>query len=136
LPKSAEARARVRSLTRFHDLYLDPPMRTLFRQTRAKTPDEQKVNEALSDLNHRLDQLDKMVAPEGFAAGPDLTMADCALTPAMVLVPAMLEANAAKPPVEGRPRLAGWWARVQNRPSVNKVLGEMHEAFEAMRAKK
>ena len=136
LPKSAEARARVRGFTRFHDLYLDPPMRTLFRQTRVKTRDEEKVNEALSDLNHRLDQLEAMIAPEGFAAGPEFTMADCALAPTMVLVAAMLEAYHAKPPFEGRPRLAGWWARVQTRPSVKKVLGEMNQALEALRAKK
>jgi len=136
LPRSPEARARVRSFTRFHDLYLDPPMRTLFRQTRAKSRDEEKVNEALSDLNHRLDQLDAMISAEGFAAGPDFTMADCALPPTMVLVGAMLEAYHAKPMFEGRPRLAGWWERVQNRPSVKKVLGEMREALQAMQAKK
>jgi glutathione S-transferase len=136
LPKSPEARASVRSFTRFHDLYLDPPMRELFRQTRVKVPDEKKVNEALSELNHRLDQLDSMVSGEGFAAGPEFSMADCALAPTMVLVNAMLEAYHAKPPLEGRPRLAEWWARVQNRPSVKKVLGEMHEALQAMQAKK
>jgi glutathione S-transferase len=136
LPKSAEARARVRSFTRFHDLYLDPPMRTLFRQTRARTRDEEKVNEALSDLNTRLDQLDAMLSAEGYAAGQDFTLADCALAPTMIFVIAMLETYHAKPPFEGRPRLAGWWERVQTRPSVSKALGEMREAFQAMQAKK
>jgi glutathione S-transferase len=136
LPKSPEGRARVRNFTRFHDLYLDPPMRALFRQTMAKNRDEEKVNEALSDLNSRLDQLDAMLAEDGFAAGPEFTLADCALAPTMVFVIAMLGTFNAKPPFEGRPRLAGWWERVQQRPSVKRVLTEMHEAYQAMQAKK
>src|SRR5271169_4158608 len=32
LPKDAEGRAKVRSFSRFHDLYLDPPMRALLPQ--------------------------------------------------------------------------------------------------------
>lgn len=136
MPKSPEARSRVRIFTRLNDLYLDPPMRTLFRQTLAKNRDEEIVNEALSDLNGRLDQLDTMLSAEGFAAGPDFTLADCALAPTMVFVIAMLGTYHAKPPFEGRPRLAGWWERVQERPSVKKVLGEMHEAYQAMQAKK
>jgi glutathione S-transferase len=136
LPKSPEGRARVRSFTRFHDLYLDPPMRTLFGQTMAKNRDEETVNQALSDLNARLDQLNEMLSPEGFAAGPEFTLADCALAPTMVFIIAMLGTYNAKPPFEGRPRLAGWWERVQQRPSVKKVLGEMHEAYQAMQSKK
>src|SRR5207245_9018317 len=45
LPKSPEARARVRVLTRFHDLYLEPPLRALFGQLNPKSRDEKIVNE-------------------------------------------------------------------------------------------
>src|SRR5271167_2240683 len=43
LPKSPEGRARVRILTRFHDLYLEPPLRALFGQMNPKTRDEKIV---------------------------------------------------------------------------------------------
>ena len=62
LPKSPEGRARVRSFTRFHDLYLEPPLRALFPQMNPKTRDEKVVNDKLTELNTRLDQLDERPA--------------------------------------------------------------------------
>jgi glutathione S-transferase len=132
LPKSPEARARVRWFTRFHDLYLEPPLRALFPQMNPKTRDEKVVNDKLTELNTRLDQLEKMLADSGFAAGPDFTLADCALAPTTFFAVNMLGMFGAKPPLEGRPKLAAWWAHVQTRPSVKKALGEMAEALAAM----
>src|SRR6266404_5802120 len=66
LPKSPEGRARVRTITRFHDLYLEPPLRTLFGQMNPKTRDEKIVGEKVEDIKNRLGQLEKMVSPEGF----------------------------------------------------------------------
>jgi glutathione S-transferase len=57
LPKSPEDRARVRTFTRFHDLYLEPPLRALFGQLNPKSRDEKIVNERLTEFNQRLDQL-------------------------------------------------------------------------------
>jgi len=132
LPKSPEARARVRWFTRFHDLYLEPPLRALFPQMNPKTRDEKVVNDKLTELNTRLDQLEKMLADSGFATGPDFTLADCALAPTTFFAVNLLGMFGAKPPVEGRPKLAAWWAHVQTRPSVKKALGEMGEALAAM----
>jgi glutathione S-transferase len=131
LPKSPEARAKVRVLTRFHDLYLEPPLRALFGQMNPKTRDEKVVNEKLTDLNSRLDQLEKMLAESGFASG-DFTLADCALAPTMFFATNLLGMFGAKPPLEGRPKLTKWWNHVQTRPSVKKALGEMAEALAAM----
>ena len=69
---------------------------------------------------------------EGFAAGPDFTLADCALAPTIFFATKLLPGFGAKPPLEGRPKLAAWWEQVQTRPSVNKALNEMTEAFKAM----
>jgi glutathione S-transferase len=132
LPKSPEGRARVRSFTRFHDLYLEPPLRALFPQMNPKTRDEKVVNDKLTELNTRLDQLEKMLADSGFAAGADFTLADCALAPTTFFAVNMLGMFGAKPPLEGRPKLAAWWTHVQTRPSVKKALGEMGEALAAM----
>ncbi|MGH7905374.1 MAG: glutathione S-transferase family protein, partial [Candidatus Binataceae bacterium] len=135
LPKGPEARAHIRIFTRFNDLYLDPPMRALFRQMNAKPRKENEVNEQLTDLNTRLDQLEKMLSDGGFAAGPEFTLADCALAPTMFFITNMLGAFNAKPALEGRPKIGAWWVRVQTRPSVKKVLGEMSEALKALQAK-
>ena len=132
LPKSPEGRARVRWFTRFHDLYLEPPLRALFAHMNPKTRDEKVVNDRLTELNTRLDQLEKVLADSGFATGGDFTLADCALAPTMFFAVNMLGMFGAKPPLEGRPKLAAWWAHVQTRPSVKKALGEMAEALAAM----
>ena len=132
MPKSPEGRAKVRAFTRFHDLYLEPPLRALFGHMNPKTRDEKVVNEKLTELNGRLDQLEKMLADGGFATGPEFTLADCAIAPTMFFAVNMLGMFGAKPPLEGRPKVAAWWAHVQTRPSVKKVLGEMGEALAAM----
>jgi glutathione S-transferase len=132
LPKGAEARAKVRSFTRLHDLYLDPPLRALFAHLNPKTRDEKVVTEKLTELQARLDQLDGMLAPAGnFAAGPDFTLADCALAPTTFFLVNMLPGFGAKSALEGRPKYAAWWNKVQERPSVKKALAEMGEAMKA-----
>jgi glutathione S-transferase len=131
LPKTPEDRARVRMFTRFHDLYLEPPLRALFGQVNPKTRDEKIVNERLTEFNQRLDQLEAMLSPSGFAMGPEFTLADCALAPTMFFATNMLAGFGAKPALEGRPKLAAWWAHVQTRPSVKKGLAEMSEALAA-----
>jgi glutathione S-transferase len=133
LPKSPEARAKVRVLTRFNDLYFDPPLRGLFGQLNPKSRDEKIVNERLTELQTRLDQLESMLAePGNFAAGPNFTLADCALAPTTFFVTNVLPGFGAQAPLEHRPRLAAWWSRVQERPSVKKALGEMAEAMKAV----
>lgn len=132
MPKSPEGRAKVRAFTRFHDLYLEPPLRALFGHMNPKTRDEKVVNEKLTELNGRLDQLEKMLADGGFASGAEFTLADCAIAPTMFFAVNLLGMFGAKPPLEGRPKVAAWWTHVQTRPSVKKVLGEMGEALAAM----
>ena len=132
LPKGAEARAKVRLFTRFHDLYLEPPLRALFAHMNPKARDEKVVNEKLTDENKRLDELEKMLGEKGFAAGAEFTLADCALAPTLFFAVNLLPMFGAKPPLEGRPKLAAWWTHVQTRPSVKKGLAEMQEAMAAM----
>jgi glutathione S-transferase len=132
MPKTPEGKARVRAFTRFHDLYLDPPLRALFAHLNPKTRDDKVVTEKLGELQGRLDQLETMLTPGGFAAGPEFTLADCALAPITLFVTNMLPGFGAKPPLEGRPKLAAWWTKVQTRPSVAKAMGEMGEALKAM----
>lgn len=132
LPTRPEGRAKVRTFTRFHDLYLEPPLRALFGQLNPKTRDAKVVSEKVADFNLRLDQLERMLASDGFAAGPAFTLADCALAPTIFFATNMLGAFGSKPAMEGRPKLAGWWSRVQQRPSVTKGLAEMAEALAAM----
>jgi len=133
LPKSPEGRAKVRIMTRFHDLYLEPPLRALFYQMDPNTRDEKIVGEKVAEFKSRLDQLEKMLADRGFACGADFTLADCALAPTMFLATNLMPLFGVLP-LDGHPKLAAWWTYVQSRPSVKKGLGEMAEALATMQS--
>jgi glutathione S-transferase len=135
MPKSPEARAKVRLFGRFHDLYLEPPLRALFGQMNPKTRDDKVVNEKLTEVNKRLDELEKMLGESGFAAGADFTLADCSVAPTIFFCNALLPTFGAKPALEGRPKIAAWWTHVQTKPSVKKGLAEMQEALAALTRK-
>ena len=135
LPKDPEGRARVRSFTRHHDLYLEPPMRALFPQLAANPRDSKLVEEKLADISNRLDQVEAMLSNGPWATGDMFTLADAALTPTIFFMVNFLPAFGAKGPLEGRPKLAAWWGRIQERPSTKTVLGEQQVALNAMMKK-
>jgi glutathione S-transferase len=128
LPKDLEGRARSRWISRFLDLYLEPPLRSLFPQVAAAEKDTQLIGEKLTEIATRLDQLEAAIgAPH--AVGGAFTLADCSLIPTFFflnVVPAML---GGKPPHDGHPKIAAWWKNAQERDSVKKVLGEMQQAL-------
>jgi glutathione S-transferase len=130
LPKSPEARAKTRGFTRFHDLYLEPPIRALFGQMNPKTRDQKLVDEKLADIKTRLDQVEAMLPASGFASG-DFSLADCALAPTLFFATNLLPAFGLKA-LDGRPKIAAYWNHVQTRPSVKKAMGEMGEAMAAL----
>jgi glutathione S-transferase len=130
LPKDPVGRAQSRMISRFHDLYLEPPLRALFPQVSAPEKDTKLVAEKLADIATRLDQLEATIGAP-FAIGSQFTLADCALVPTfffMAIVPPML---GGKDPFDGHPKLKAWWEKVQERDSVKKVLGEQQEALVA-----
>jgi len=128
LPKDAEGRARSRWISRFHDLYLEPPLRALFPQVAAPEKDAKLVSEKLTEIATRLDQLEAVISAP-YALGSAFTLADCSLVPTFFflnVVPPMLGGKA---PHEGRAKIAAWWKNVQERPAVRKVLAEQQEAL-------
>ena len=129
LPKSAEERARSRGISRFHDLHLEPPLRALFPQVAAKEKDTKLIGEKLAEVNRRLDQLEGMLSSGPYALGAAFTLADCALVPTMFFMNLMLPLLGTGSPTAGRPKLASWWAKVQERPAVQKILGEQQQAL-------
>ncbi|MBI4514707.1 MAG: glutathione S-transferase family protein [Deltaproteobacteria bacterium] len=130
LPKDAEGRARARGVSRFHDLYVEPPLRALFPQVTAAQKDQKLIADKLAEVATRLDQLEGMLAPAGpYVLGNAFTLADCALAPTIFFANLLLPMLGAPSFSEGRPKLAAWWGKVQERPSVQKVLAEQQEAL-------
>ena len=129
LPKDAEGRAKVRGITRLHDLYLEPPLRALFPEVRAKEKNQQLIAEKLTEFNLRLDQLEGMLSSGPYALGGVFTLADCALAPTLFFANLMLASLGAAPFSDGRPKLAACWAKAQEHPSVKRVLAEQQAAL-------
>jgi glutathione S-transferase len=127
LPGNAEARAYIRRFSRFHDLYVEPPIRALFMQTLAEEKDPALVAEALDSGGTQLDHLERMLSGKQYAAGEDFTLADCALIPTIYFATFLLPMSDAPSPLDGRPKLDAWWQAVQERESVKKVLAEMQK---------
>src|SRR5262245_42463369 len=136
LPKDAEGRAKVRAFTRFHDLYLEPPMRAVFPKLFGQQLDDKFIQEKIVDVNSRLDQLNTMLSASGpWATGSAFTLADCALAPTMFFLTSFLPQFGSKLRTAVRPNVAGWWERVQKQPSVEKAIGEQKAALAAMMKK-
>lgn len=128
LPKDPAARARARMLSRFHDLYLEPPLRAMFAHLNPATRDQKLVDEKIAEVNTRLDQLEALLSGGAYATGEAFTLADCALIPTMFLATLLLPLFGAPLALDRRPKLNAWWTKVQTRPSVQKVLAEQQEA--------
>ena len=132
LPKDPAGRARTRAISRLHDLYLEPPLRALFPQVSAKEKDQKLVTEKLAEVQSYLDRLETMLGGGPYALGAAFTLADCALVPTCFFMNIMLPMLGAPAFTEGRPKLAAWWAKAQERPTVQRVLAEQQEALMQM----
>ena len=128
LPKDAAARARVRVLTRFHDIYLDPPMRALFFQMDPTTRNAEVVATSLAAVEKALDYLEGRIGGP-WAAGDAFTLADCALAPSVWYVIRLMPAFGAADPFAKRPKVAAWFAQVSERPSVKRALADQGKAL-------
>ena len=128
-PADPLARARMRAISRFADLYLAPPLGALFGQMNPATRDAKLVSERLAELDLRLDQLESLVVAGPYAAGPELTLADCALCPVFFFLTRVMPLVGGKPPLDGRPRLASVGETTARHPAVARVLQEMSAAM-------
>jgi glutathione S-transferase len=131
LPKDAAGRARVRSFTRLHDLYIDPPLRALFFQLDPKTRNAEVVQRSLGELDERLDLLESGIGTP-WAAGEAFTLADCALAPTIWYVSKVPPLFGAGDPLAKRTKIRAWFERVQERPSVKRALDTQGKAVAAM----
>lgn len=136
LPHDAAGRAAVRGLTRYHDLYLDPPMRACFPKLFGQELDDAFIADKMTEVNANLDHVEAAVSDGPWLTGAAFTLADATLAPTLFLMDNLLPNFGSKKPFDGRPKLAAWWQRVQERASTKKVLGEQAAALAARMGKK
>ena len=121
LPRTLAARARARFLSRFHDLYLEPPVRGLFPHVSPLRREPVAVAARIAELRQRVAQLADMVEPGPFLAGEHLSLADCGYAVTLPLAGMLLAAlgdTLVLPPL-----LEHWQAALGRHPAVERALG-------------
>lgn len=128
-PADPEGRARVALLQRLAENGVLVPLVQFFHDMTAGDPNA--AANARERLGTGLDRLEHFVAPEGYAAGPAFTRADCVLAPAIFGVRALRGMLGDAQLLARRPKLAAYAARAMQHPAVARVLGELQAALTA-----
>jgi glutathione S-transferase len=106
-------------------------MSKLFGQMNPKTRNQRVTGDALADLDRALNAAESYVSGSR-AAGEKLTLADCALTPALFFVTRLLGAFGRADSLSGLPKLAAYWSHASADPVLSKVTAEMADALKAL----
>ena len=123
LPSTPEGRARSRWISRFHDLYLGPQLSTLyFGLSDGRASDPAFAAAEVDKLHELMALLESHVAPTPYLLGESFTLADASLVLSFWYV-GLLSKAYHKPVLDTAiPKLAQWFAAVQQRASVIQVL--------------
>ncbi|MBV8849580.1 MAG: glutathione S-transferase N-terminal domain-containing protein [Methylobacteriaceae bacterium] len=127
-PAHAEGRAHVRLLQRIGELQITTPLVELARLDGRATSDPTFAT-WLTRLIRGLSSLQIYLKEEGFAAGPQLTLADCQLAPALFLLPKVAGQIGKPNLLSAYPSLMRYFDSVTKHTAVQKVLDEMTPAW-------
>ena len=126
LPRDLRERARVRFLSRFHDLHLEPRVRALFPHARAARRDSAVVAALRGEIAGRIAQLDTMCDPQPWLLTPQIILADCGL---LVSIPlAMRILQACEQPLALPTRLQTWLDQAAQDAAVERALAPWRQA--------
>jgi glutathione S-transferase len=125
LPADPIGRARVRTLARFGDLYIDQGLGQIIPQL-IKGPDGDRAQIAagFEKISLALSHINALIQPGAYAYGSSLSIADCALAPLLWVVND-LGAKLGQDPFESAPNVRAYFAAVRADAHVGRVLGEM-----------
>jgi glutathione S-transferase len=123
-PAGPEARARVRLLQRIGELQIMTPLVELSRQADPARRDA-SASVWLTRLVRGLSSLQTYVGDEPFAAGSQLTLADCELAPALFMLPKIAAAYGKPALLEAYPPIGRYFAASSGDPAIARVLQEM-----------
>ncbi len=128
LQGSAENRATIRMLCRFHDLKLEPIVRSLFPSMNQAKRDLQMVEMCFDEMNRVLTMLCQLIKPDPFLMGTSPSLADCAFAQTLMLAQMMwLELGG---PLPIGDELENWQQTMNSLKSVTSVLEPAREATE------
>ncbi len=124
-------RANVRLLSRIADIYL---MNNIFMAL-PQLPRATRVD-AIRDLfaaqiARGMGALERHLADDEFAAGPELTRADCTLVPALWMCENTVPRLDVPNPIENTERVARYWAKIRGNEYAARILAEMDRGMQA-----
>lgn len=125
--------AHIRTIARIGDVYLLNNMFMLSPQSRAKTRNEGIVELLGGQVVRNVKALDRMIGTDGFACCGRLTMADCALTPALFMIENVLPTTGVDDPIPAARNVAAYWAAIQQNEHAARTLVELHRGLEERR---
>ena len=125
--------AHIRTIARIGDIYLMNNMFMLSPQSRAKTRNDGIVELLGGQVVRNVKALNRMIGTDGYAACGRLTLADCALVPALFLIENVLPTTGVDNPIPANANVAAWWAAIQTNEHAAKTLGELHRGLEERR---
>jgi glutathione S-transferase len=142
LGTSPRESAHIRMLARIGDIYLMNNLFMLARQTGAwsrQTPAaarDSRVSEQLcGEVVRNIKALGRFIATDGCACCGRLTLADCALVPALFLVENILPVVGVETPIPATTNVAAYWTAIQKNRHAARVLVELHRGLEERREK-
>lgn len=129
--------AHIRTLARIGDVYLMSTAFMLASQTRvlaAQTPVPTGIESIVALLGGQLVSsirtLDRMIGRDGFACLGRLTLADCALVPALFYLGNVLPGKGLADPIAANANVAAYWAAIQRQEHAARILAELHRGRE------
>ncbi|MFZ3321566.1 MAG: glutathione S-transferase family protein [Usitatibacter sp.] len=132
--------AHIRTLARIGDIYLMDntfmlagQTRVLAAQTPVTTANESIVALLVGQLASSTKALDRMIGRDGFACLGRVTLADCALVPALFYLEIVLGSRGLADPITANTNVAAYWAAIRRDEHAARILAELHRGVEERR---
>jgi glutathione S-transferase len=123
LPEAFDRALDVRLWDRFFDLYVQEPMQQVVSERFRPNGSEARAGEARKALGRSYDVIEAKLGTDEWITGESFTMADCAAAPALFYAETLAAFGS------DHPKLASYYQRLMQRPSVERVLQEAMPYF-------
>jgi glutathione S-transferase len=128
LPRSPEARAKVRLLQRIGELHITTQIVELARLPDSAAREEPGMDR-LTKIVRGLATLQNILSGDDYAVGDELTLADCQLAPALFRVPGAVGVYMKRDLIAAYPKVARYVESSRKHKAVARVLDEMGAAL-------
>ena len=125
LPTTPKERARVRMVVQMTDAYVFARYLPLFTTARAEGKESPAVADGIRGVREGLVSVERVVDDGTYAVGDSLSLADCALAPALFYVTEYAaEYFGAGEALGHCAKLESYWTRIQANPHVARALAD------------